>query len=115
MDLAMQLVSHDKTVRSDTVQDLKEFNHQSLTTQTEKIEQLVPMKPAIENAFDLMGDDIIVLSKKGYASKSKIGFYDEKWLEELKANLLKQIDDEKRSNLIMSRMKKQLNKQFKYE
>ena len=32
MDLAMQLISSDKTVRNDTVQDLKDFNNQSLTT-----------------------------------------------------------------------------------
>ena len=30
MELAMQLISNDKTVRSDTVQDLKDFNSQSL-------------------------------------------------------------------------------------
>ena len=28
----MQILSNDKTVRSDTVQDLKEYNSQSLTT-----------------------------------------------------------------------------------
>ena len=33
MELAMQLSSNDNTVRNDTIQDLKEFNHQSLTTQ----------------------------------------------------------------------------------
>ena len=31
-----------------------------------------------------------------------------KWLEESKAKLLKQIDDEERANLIMSRMQKQM-------
>ena len=36
MQLAMQIIPNDKTVRSDTTQDLKEFNSQSLTTQTEK-------------------------------------------------------------------------------
>ena len=46
------------------------------------------------------------------ALKNKIGSYDEKkWLEESKAKLLKQIDDEKRANLIMSRMEKQMKKQ----
>ena len=34
-----------------------------------------------------------------------------KWLEESKSKLLKEIDDEKRANLLMSRMKKQMNKQ----
>ena len=36
MDLAMQISSRDKTVRSDTIQDCKEFNSQSLTTQAKK-------------------------------------------------------------------------------
>ena len=53
-----------------------------------------------------MGDDIVELSTENDASKNKIGSYVEKWLEESKAKLLKQIDDEKRANLIMSRMKK---------
>ena len=39
--------------------------------------------------------------------ENKIGSYDEKWLEESIAKLLKQIDDEKRANLNMSRMQKQ--------
>ena len=47
----MQIISNDKTVRNDTVQDLKEFNSQSLSTQAEKGEQLVSMMPAIKNAF----------------------------------------------------------------
>ena len=33
-----------------------------------------------------------------------------KWLEESKAKLLKDNNDEKRANLIMSRMKKQMDK-----
>ena len=37
MDLAMQIFSTDKTVRSDTIEDLKEFNSQSSTTQSEKM------------------------------------------------------------------------------
>ena len=43
----MQLGSNDKTVRNDTIQDLKEFNQQSLSTQAKKGEQLVSMMPAI--------------------------------------------------------------------
>ena len=58
-----------------------------------------------------MGDDIVELSTKKDALKSEIGSHDEKWLEESKAKLLKDIDDEKRGNLIMPRMKKQMNKQ----
>ena len=67
--------------------------------------------PAIKKAFNLMGDDIVELSTENDALKSKIGSYDERWLEESKLKLLKEIDDEKRANLIMSRMKKQTNKQ----
>ena len=54
-----------------------------------------------------MGDDVVDLSTENDALKNKIGSYDEKWLKESKARLLQQIDDEKRANLIMSRMKKQ--------
>ena len=57
-----------------------------------------------------MGDDIVDLSTEKVALKNKIGSYDERWLEESKAILLKQIDDEKRANLIMSRMQKQTKK-----
>ena len=32
----MKIVSIDKTVRSDTIQDLKEYNSQPLTTQAKK-------------------------------------------------------------------------------
>ena len=107
----MQLSSNDKTVRNDIIQDLKDFNQQSLTTQAKKGEQLVSMMPAIKKAFNLMGDDIIELSTENDALKNKIGSYDARWLEESKAKLLKEIDDEKRANIIMSRMKKQMNKQ----
>ena len=106
----MQIISNDKTVRNDTVQDSKEFNSQSLSTQAKKGKQLVSMMLAIKEAFNLMGDDIVELSSENDALKSKIGSYDEKWLEDSKAKLLKQIDDEKRAHLIMSRMKKQIEK-----
>ena len=36
--------------------------------------------------------------------------YDEKWLEEAKAKLFKQIDDEKRAMLILPSMRKQMKK-----
>ena len=32
----MQIISNDKTVRKDTIQDLKYFDQKSLTTQAEK-------------------------------------------------------------------------------
>ena len=49
----MQIFSTDKTVRSDTIEDSKDFNSQSLTTQAKKGEQLVSMMPAIKKVFNL--------------------------------------------------------------
>ena len=57
-----------------------------------------------------MVDDIVELSTEIDALKNKIGAYDEKWLEESIAKLLKQINDDKRANLIMYKMKKQMEK-----
>ena len=65
----MQIISSDKTVRNNTIQDLKELNSQSFTTQAKKGEQLVSMMPAIKKAFDLMGDDIVDLSTENDALK----------------------------------------------
>ena len=107
----MQISSTDKTVRNNIIEDLKEFDTQSLNTQAKKGEQLVAMMPAIKKAFNLLGDDIVELSTENDALRNKIGEYDEKWLEESKNKMLKEIYDEKRANLIMSRMKKQMNKQ----
>ena len=110
MDLAIQLISTDQSVRSDAMQDLKDFNQQSLSTQAKKGEQLTAMMPAIKKAFNVLGDDIIELSTENDVLKNQIGEYDQKWLEESKTKLLKDIKDEKRANLNMSRMKKQMNK-----
>ena len=77
MELAMQIISNDKTVRNDTIQDLKDFNKQSLTTQAKKGEQLVSMMPAIKKALNLMGDDIVELSVENESLKNHIGNYDE--------------------------------------
>ena len=109
----MQLSSNDKTVRNDTIQDLREFNQQSLTTQAKKGEQLTAMMPAIKKAFNVLGDDLIELSTENDVLKNQIGEYDEKWLQESKAKLLKDIDDKKRADLLMFRMKKQMNKNDK--
>ena len=95
VELAMQIVSNDKTVRSDTTQVLKEFNQQSLTTQAKKGEQIVSMMPAVGKAFNLMGDDKVELSVENDSLKNQIGEYDEKWLQESKVKLLKEIDDKK--------------------
>ena len=69
--LAMQIISNDQTRKSDTAQDLKYFNSQSLATQAKKREQLVSMMPSIKKAFDLMGDDSVDKSTKNDALKIK--------------------------------------------
>ena len=66
------------------------------------------MMPAIKKAFNLLGVDIVELSTENDALKNKIVSYDQQCLEESKAKLLKQISNEKTANLIMSRMKKQM-------
>ena len=108
----MQIISSDQTVRNDTIEDLKEFNSQSLSTKAKRGEELVSMMPAIKKAFNLPGNDIVDLSTENDALKNQIGDYDQKWLEESKAKLLKDINDEKRANLIISRMKKQMIKKI---
>ena len=95
MELALQVISNDKTVRNDTIQGLKDFHQQSSTTQAKKGEQLVSMMPLIKKAFNLMGDDIVEISVENESLKNQIGDYDEKWLQESKAKLLKEIDDKK--------------------
>ena len=108
----MQIFSTAETVRSDTIQNLQEFNSQSLSSQAKKREQLTSMMPDIKKPSNLMGDDILEPSTEKDALKNKIGSYDEKWLEETEAKLLKQINDEERAKLIMSRMKKQMEKHY---
>ena len=51
MELAIQIISNDKTVRNDTIQEIREFNSRCLTTQAKKGEQLVSMMPAILKSF----------------------------------------------------------------
>ena len=72
-ELAMQIISNDKIVRNISVQDLKDFNLQSLATRAKKGEQLVSMMPAIKKDFDLMGDDVAELSTEREFFDNKIG------------------------------------------
>ena len=58
-----------------------------------------------------MGGDIVELYSENDCLKTKMGFYDKKWLEESKAKLLKQLDDENKANLFMSRVEKQVKKE----
>ena len=46
MELAMQVISTDKKVRNDCIQDLKDFRQQTLTTQAKKGEQLISLYDA---------------------------------------------------------------------
>ena len=89
MELATEIISNDQTIRNETIQDLKEFSSQFSSTQAKKGEQLVSMMPSIQKTFNLLGDDIVEISSENDAFKNKIGSYDEKWLEESKAKLLK--------------------------
>ena len=91
----MQLGSSDQSVRNDTIQDLKDFNQQSLSTQAKKGEQIVSMMPPFKKSFNPLGDDILELSVENDALKNQIGDYDQKWLEESKARLIKGVDDKK--------------------
>ena len=68
----MQIFSNDKTVRKDTIQDLKENKSQSLSKQAKKGEQLVSMMPAFKKAFNLVGDDIVEISTKTMLWKTKL-------------------------------------------
>ena len=100
----MQIISKDENMRSNTVQDLTDFN-----SQAKEGDQLVSMMPAIKKAFDSKGDDILEISTENESLK-KICSHDEKWLEESKSELLKQINDEKRANSITSRKQKRMKK-----
>ena len=69
----MQTGSTNQKLRNNTIQDLKDFNQQSLSRRVKKGEQLVSMMPAIKVAFTLMGNDIVDSSTENDASKEKIG------------------------------------------
>ena len=68
------------------------------------------MMSAIKRAVDLLGNDIVDLSTENENLKNQKGSYDQQWFEEFEAKLLKQIDNEKKANLIMSRMKRQMER-----
>ena len=57
-----------------------------------------------------MSDDIAELSTENASLKNTLVSYGRNLLVESKAKLLKQFDDEKRTNLTMSRMEKQMKK-----
>ena len=96
VELAMQIISNDKTMRNDVIKDLKDFNSQALTTQAKKGEELISLMPAIKKAFDLMVDDIVQLSAEKVSLIIKNHSYDLKWLGDSQAKLLEQIDHGKK-------------------
>ena len=100
MELAMQNISKHQTIRSNTVQDLKEFNSQCLSIQVKKGEKIVSMMSAIKKAFDSLGDDIVELSTKKIL-KTKAVTMMKIFLEKSKTKLLKQTVDEERAKLYM--------------
>ena len=67
----MQIIANDETVRSNTVQDLKDFNSKTLATQAKKRKQLVSIMPADEKSFDLLGDNIFESSAENESLKTK--------------------------------------------
>ena len=73
IELARQIISIDKTVRSNTLQGMKDFTSQSLSTQGKKGGQLGSKISAFKNDFDLMGDDIVDSFTKNKSLKNKIG------------------------------------------
>ena len=107
----MQIISTDKTVGSNTVYDVKDFNSQNLSTQVEKRRTSSFFHACYSKSFDLMGHDRVEISTENKSLKNEIDSHDEKCLDESKGRFLKHIDDEKRANKIMSRMEKQMKKQ----
>ena len=71
MKIALQIISNDQTVRSNSVKDIKDFNSQTPATQTKNGEKLVSKMPAIKKALDLVADDKADLSSKKYSFKKK--------------------------------------------
>ena len=51
MELAMQIISDAQTVRSNIVQDIKDFKSQSIAIQAKKGEQIASMMPAFKKNF----------------------------------------------------------------
>ena len=49
------------------------------------------MMPAVKKAFNLLGDDIVELSVENESLKNQIGDYDERWLQDSKAKLIKKL------------------------
>ena len=107
MDLAIDLVKGDKTIRDETKQALKEFNEQSLQSQAKQGEQLTSMMPAIKKAFELSRDDNYELVVENTVLRDKIGDVNEAWLDASKKKLLANTGDDEKNKVYLERMKRQ--------
>ena len=74
----MQIISNDKTERSNTVKILTDCNSQCSETQAKKGEQLVPTMAAFKKAFGLMRVDVVNLTTEKESVKTKTDSYDER-------------------------------------
>ena len=70
MDLAMQIISNDQTVRNDTIQELKEINSQSSTTQAKKRKKLDSVMAAIKKNWTNGWFYSRIIYRKGIFEKS---------------------------------------------
>ena len=82
MELAMHLISKDKSARTTAEHDLNDFSSQSLATQSEKGEQFDSSMPSIKKAFDILDVDIVELSTENEALTNEKGTYNDKWIKE---------------------------------
>ena len=92
---------------------MKKFNSQPSAKQSIKRRKIGLYDACYSKYFWSIGDDIVELSTENESLKNQLGDYDEKWLQESEAKLLKQMDVEKITNLIMSRMEKQIKNKNK--
>ena len=81
MKLATQLLSN-KNVREETIQDDIFFH--SISTITNRREDLAALIRTIWKAFKLLGDDVVELSSGNNLLKIKINEFNENFLEEAK-------------------------------
>ena len=68
---------------------------------------------AIKKAFDLLGDDIVELSKENETLKNETGDYDQNWLEESKQNFWNRPMTRKEQICLCWDWEKQMKKQSK--
>ena len=107
MDLAIDIVRGDKSIREETKQAMKEYKQQSLQSQAKQGEQLTSMMPAIKRAFELVRDDNYELVVENNVLRDKIGDVNEDWLETSKKKLLENTGDDEKNKVFLERMRRQ--------